>query len=254
MSGLGIAGGALTAGAGAGIGMLANSKNAKNQSAQAAESAATQANYQKQASQAVSDEATRAAGANPGAGRNDLLTAYHSALNAGAPAAAAALPTVSGANARYAKGVASAKANVSDYARTMADNMATTGGAQLQRLQTGEDIANTASKLGLINGQSMGAANVLKTQLAGDQANPWLLALGKAAGSAGQAMIGNGVAKGFAPSASPGVGSSDFTGVDSSGAPTGASFMGDPATPAYSTGFNKVGASSTVGGYSNPFL
>lgn len=197
MSGYGLAAGAVVSALGAGTTMYANNQNQKNQQQQLAASNATQANIEREGAARVAATTAKTAAASPGAGAQDLLASYKAALSAANPQQSGAISNVSGGSKRYAESAASAKANVNDYATTMAKNLATTGGAQLQRIGTGQDIANTASDLGLISGQSNNESGVLKAQLAGDQANPWLTALGSVAQGAGSGLMGSSLSKGL---------------------------------------------------------
>lgn len=252
MSGVGLAAGAIVSAVGAGVQANNANKNKNNQLNQLAASNATQAGLDNQAMADVNGTANAIGNSTPAAGTNQLLGAYKAALAQAAPSQGAALPAISGASSRYAKGVASAKANINDYATAMAKNMATTGGAQLQRISDANRIAQTASDLGALQTQSGNTTGALKTQLAGDQANPWTNALGSVAEGVGSGMMSGGLSGmgGSAPAGAAG----DFTGIDpSTGLANGPTFMGGSYTPAYSTGFNAAMA-RPVGGYSNPFL
>ena len=244
MSGAGLAAGALITAAGTGVSMYAQNKNAKNQQNQLAASEMQQGNLEREASAKVAQTTARAAAANPNNESNNLLAAYKSALSAAAPTSGAINP-VAGGSKRYAESTASAKSNVGAYADEMAKNMATTGGAQLQRIDTGNDIANTASQLGLLDTQSVNDQAVLKAQLEGDTPNPWLTALGSIAQGAGQGMMGRGLT-GSMGAQTPGV-AAPAIGPGSSLGASNMSFLGEPVTPAYSTGFNSAVAS-------NPYL
>lgn len=252
MSGIGLAAGAVVSAVGAGVQANNANKNKNNQLNQLAASNATQAGLNSQAMADVTGTAGAVGNSTPAAGTNQLLAAYKTALAQAAPSQAAALPAISGASSRYAKGVASAKANVNDYATAMAKNMATTGGAQLQRISDANKIAQTASDLGALQTQSGNTNAALKTQLAGDAPNPWVNALGGVAEGVGSGMMSSGLGSmgGAAPSATGG----DFTGINpATGIANSPTFMGAPYTPAYSTGFNAATA-RPVSGYSNPFL
>jgi hypothetical protein len=193
----------------------------------------------------VTGTANAVGNSTPAAGTNQLLAAYKTALAQGAPSQSAALPAISGASSRYAKSVASAKANVNDYATELAKNMAITGGAQLQRIGDANRIAQTASDLGALQTQSGNTSAALKTQLSGDQANPWVSALGSAVQGAGSGIMSHGLGTmgGSAPTAG-----GDFSGIDpNTGAVASPTFMGAPVTPGYSTGLN-------ASGYTNPYL
>lgn len=247
MSGYGLAAGAVLAAIGTGTSMYAQNQNQKNQNNQLEESQLQQQNLERQGAAQVAQTTQKVAQANANGPAQQLLASYQKALATADPTQG--IISVPGGSKRYAESAASAKANVNDYATAMAGNDAVTGGAQLQRIGSGNDIANTASNLGLINGQSVNAQGVLKAQLAGDQANPWTTALGKVVQGAGMGMVSGSLASGMGGSASAAGG--DFTGVDpSTGLATAPTFAGGAVTPAYSTGFN----AATATGYSNPYL
>lgn len=230
MSGYGLAAGAVVSAIGAGTSMYANNQNQKNQNNQLAESELQQQNMERQGAAQVAQTTNKVAQANANSPAQQLLANYQKALTQANPTQGIA--PVTGGSKRYAESAASAKANVNDYASAMAGNLATTGGAQLQRIGTGNDIANTASNLGLLSGQSTNEQGVLKAQLAGDQANPWTLALGQITQGAGQGLMGRSFANGMGgtkafTSAAPGfaAGGTDAPALDLSGGMGGAGSM-----------------------------
>lgn len=230
MSGYGLAAGAVVTALGAGTTMYANNQNQKNQNAQEAQSIEQQQNLERQGASDVSQTTAKVAQANANGPAQQLLQKYQQALTAANPTQG--ISSVAGGSKRYAEGAASAKANVNDYASAMAGNSAVTGGAQLSRIGTGNDIADTASNLGLLNGQSSNAQAVLNAQLKGDQANPWTLAAGQVVqglgtGLMGRSLSGMGGSKTYTSTA-PGVaaGGTDTGGIDLSGGMGGASGVG----------------------------
>lgn len=233
MSGYGLAAGAVISAIGAGTSMYAQNQNQKNQNNQLAQNIEQEQNLEKEGANQVAQTTSKVAQANANGPAQQLLQKYQQALTQANPTQA--ISSVPGGSKRYAESAASAKANVNDYANAMASNSAITGGAQLSRIGTGNDIADTASNLGLLNGQATNASGVLNAQLKGDQANPWTTALGSivqgvGSGVMGRSIAGMGGAAKTYTTAAPGLaaGGTDLGGggIDLSGGMGGASGVG----------------------------
>lgn len=130
------------------------------------------------------------------------LSAYQKALQQSAPISNSDQPGVPGAGSAYKKEAASAGAGASNYVNALAKSGATIEGTQLERVQEGQQLGNTASQLGLLSQQSDEQSYLTKLQIQGTQANPWLMALGTAAKAYGSmASMGAGWGAGGAAAA-----------------------------------------------------
>lgn len=185
MSGLytAIGSAALTA-AGSGVNAYSQNQNMRTQDNQAAQSIIKQGQINSKATHAVDDLNTSISRSSPNAAVKQQTAAYLAAANA----APSTIPTVPGGSKRYTEAAAGAKADVANYARTTAGNAAAVNAPALQRIGEGNQIANVASELGRYNDESSAEQGILKTQLAGDQANPWLTSLGSVLSGAGSGL------------------------------------------------------------------
>lgn len=177
--------------AGEGVSSYNQNQSLKQQQNQATNEIEQQQQLQQQAESKVRNTVTQVAQANPNAAANSQLAAYKQALtqqaqNVASPTGMGA--SVPGASKRYTQAQGAAQENVNDYANTQATNAADTAGAQLQRIGEGQDIASTASQLGLLQDTSQNKSGELNVQLAGDQPSPWLTALGGALSGAGSGL------------------------------------------------------------------
>lgn len=171
---------------GTGVNAYSQNQNLRNQDKQAAASIAAQGNLNKQASQQVTNLTKNVAASDPAAAQKQQMAAYLSAIQQAAPVQSTANVGTPGASNRFVQASANSKNDVSNYARSTASALASTAAPQLQRINEGNQIANTASNLGLLQDQSNAQSGILKTQLAGDQANPWLTSLSQVLQGAGQ--------------------------------------------------------------------
>lgn len=185
MSGLYTAiGAAALSAAGTGVNSYTQNQNMRKQDSQAADSIVKQGQINSQAENAVSKLNASVAKSNPNDATKQQTAAYLAAAQ-GAAKNAPTTPSVPGGSKRYAQAQAGAAADVSDYARTTAANQGAVVAPQLQRIGEGNQIADTASQLGRFADTSSSEQGILKTQLAGDQANPWLSSFGQLLQGAG---------------------------------------------------------------------
>lgn len=184
-------GAALLSAAGEATNSYAQNQNLKQQQNQTIAQINEQKDLQQQAEARVKNTVQTVKQANPNAAQDQQLEAYKKALtqqaqNVTSPTGMGA--SVPGGSKRYAQAEQAAQSNVNNYANTQATNAAATAGAQLQRLGEGQSIASTASDLGMLQDTSQNQQGILKTQLAGDQADPWLTALSGALQGAGNGL------------------------------------------------------------------
>lgn len=97
-------------------------------------------------------------------------------------------PNVPGASKAYTQEKAVSGGDAANYVNALAKSGAVTEGTQLERVQEGQEIAGTASNLGLLQTQSNEQAYLTKLQIQATQANPWLTAIGNVMKGAGAAM------------------------------------------------------------------
>lgn len=185
MSGLYTAiGAAALSAAGSGANAYSQNQNMRKEDNQSAQSIVQQGQINAKAEQAVGNLNQSIAKSNPATATKDQTAAYLAAANA----APSTTPSVPGGSKRYTQAAAGAKSDISDYARQTAGNAAAVAAPQLQRIGEGNQIADTASQLGRFNDQSASEQGILKTQLAGDQANPWLSSLSQVLSGAGNGL------------------------------------------------------------------
>jgi hypothetical protein len=171
---------------GTGASAYANNQNLRKQDNQAAASIIKEGALNSQAGADVAKTNAAIAKSNPDNTQKQQNAAYLAALQQAQPTQAGVNPGVKGASKRYNQATANSQQDVNDYARSTASNLASTAAPQLQRINEGNVIANTASKLGLLNDTANAQGGLLKTQLAGDQADPWLSSIGTLLQGAGQ--------------------------------------------------------------------
>lgn len=157
----------------AGVNAYSQNQNMRKQDNQSAQSILRQGQINSKAEGAVSDLNKSIAKSNPNDATKDQTAAYLAAANA----APTTNPSVPGGSKRFVQAQDASKADVAQYARSTAGNAAAVAAPQLQRIGEGNQIANTASELGRFNDESSSEQGLLKTRLAGDQANPWLQSL-----------------------------------------------------------------------------
>lgn len=121
---------------------------------------------------------------------NDQLAQYHAALQAGSGASGAANPVVPGSSKAFKGAQATAGASAQDYVGKIAQSAATTQGTQLERVGENEDMADTAGKIGLLNGQAQNENYLTKLRIQSTQADPWLMGLGSLMSAAGSTTFG----------------------------------------------------------------
>ncbi len=172
------------------------------------------------------------------------LNAYRSALLQAQPLSAAASPGVPGASKAYGAAQAASSGSASDYVNKIATSAATTQGTQLERVNEGQSMADTATKLGVLGQQSGEQSYLTKLQVSSTQANPWVKGLGMlmqgagmGLGMAGAAGLGAGAAgAGTAGASSVAPGSAGLglnTGAEASLASIPGAVPGAVATPGF---------------------
>lgn len=188
MSGLytAIGAAALTA-AGSGVNSYSQNQNMRKEDAQSAQSIINQGKINSQAETAVGNLNKSIAQSNPNTATKDQTAAYLAAAHQAA-ASGNTTPVVAGASKRYAQAQGGAQQDIENYARGTAANTAAVAAPQLQRIGEGNQIADTASQLGRFNDQSASEQAMLHTELAGDQANPWLSATSQLLSGAGNGL------------------------------------------------------------------
>lgn len=200
---------ALTA-VGTGTSMYAQNQNLKNQDQQQAQSIIKQGQINQQAEKAVSNLNQNIAKSNPDAAQKQQMQAYMQALQQAQPTQSAVNSNVPGGSKRFVQAQAASKNDIANYARSTAANTAAVAAPALQRIGEGNQIADVAGQLGRFADTSGQEQQILRTQLAGDQANPWLTSLGTVLQGAGQGMSSyagwNGGGGKKAPSAAPSAG------------------------------------------------
>lgn len=182
-----LAGAAALTAAGAGVNAYSQNQALRKADNASAESITRQGQINSQAEAAVSKLNQSVAKSNPQQATKDQTAAYLTAAQNAAKNAPTA-PSVPGGSKRYSQAQAGANADVANYARTTAGNQAAVVAPQLQRIGEGNEIADTASQLGRFNDTSAAEQGILKTRLAGIQANPWLSSLGQVLGGAGSGL------------------------------------------------------------------
>lgn len=188
MSGLYTAiGAAALSAAGSGVSSYSQNQTMRKQDNQLAASTIKQGGINSQAENAVSKLNDSVARSNPNDATKQQTAAYLQAAQQAAKTAPTN-PAVPGGSKRYSQAVAGSKADISDYARSTAGNAAAVAAPQLQRIGEGNQIADTASQLGRYNDTSASEQGILRTQLAGDQANPWLSSLSQVLQGAGSGL------------------------------------------------------------------
>ena len=191
---------------GAGVNSYAQNQNMRKEDNQTAQSIINQSQINAKAEKAVGDLNSSIAKSNPAQAQTQQNAAYVKALQDANLVQGTSIPGVSGASKRYNQAATAARSDVNNYARQTASNLAATAAPQLQRIGEGNQIANTASDLGLLNDQSSAEQALLKTRLAEDQANPWLTSVATLLQGAGQGYAS--YAGGRKPPANPYLGGS----------------------------------------------
>lgn len=177
-------GAAALSAAGSGVSAYSQNQNMRKQDDQAAGSIIKQGQINSKAEAAVGDLNKSIAKSNPDDATKQQTAAYLQA----AQQAPTTTPTVPGGSKRYTQAQAASKADIGQYARATAGNAAAVAAPNLQRIGEGNQIANVASELGRFNDESASEQGILKTQLAGDQANPWLSSLSQVLSGAGSGL------------------------------------------------------------------
>lgn len=181
-------GAAALSAAGAGANAYSQNQNMRKQDSQSAQSIIQQGAINSKAESAVSQLNANIAKSNPNDATKQQTAAYLAAIQQANPTQSVVNPNVPGGSKRFTQAQAASKADVANYARSTAGNMAAVAAPNLQRIGEGNQIGNVASELGRYNDESAAEQGILKTQLAGDQANPWLTALSGVLSGAGSGL------------------------------------------------------------------
>lgn len=190
--------GAALAAAGAATSSYANSQQLKKQDQIAAQGIIKQGQFQKQGEADVGQTIGKVAQSNAKtqASANDQLAQYRAALQQGSGINQSASPGVPGASKAYKGEQGVAGASAKNYTDAIAGSAATTQGTQLERVGENEDMADTAGKLGQLQGQAQNANYLTKLQVQSTKANPWLSGLGSLMSAAGTGWAGAGITAG----------------------------------------------------------
>jgi hypothetical protein len=227
--------GAALAAAGAATSSYAQNQQLKSQDKIAAEGIIKQGQLQKQGQADVSTQIGSLAKSNAASLKtsNDQLAQYRAALQQGSGISSSASPGVGGSNKAYKTAQTAAGTSASDYVGKIADSAATTQGTQLERVGEGEQMGDTAGKLGLLSGQASEQNYLTKLKVQSTQENPWLSGLGMALSAAGGASGGWGAgiaaAGGAANAATKAKNNAAFSGTNFDGAGTAQSYNADPS-------------------------
>lgn len=196
--------------AGAGVNAYSQNQTLRSQDQAAAAGIRNQEQLQRQGEATVNQNVQKMSAAqsqaNVDAASAKQLAAYRAALSAGSTAPGASPTPVAGASGAYKARAAQAGGNASDFVNALAASGAKTEGTQLERVQEGQGMADTASKLGLLNTQSQGQDYLTQLKIRAQQANPWLTSAGILLGGTGAGLssysgYNSGVKKPGAPAA-----------------------------------------------------
>ena len=176
--------------AGAATSAIATGQQQNRQNDIAAAGILKQGQLQKQAENDVGQTVNtlNASNASTQAKTAQQLNAYRSALLQAQPLSAAASPGVPGASKAYGAAQAASSGSASDYVNKIATSAATTQGTQLERVNEGQSMADTATKLGVLGQQSGEQSYLTKLQVSSTQANPWVKGLGMLLQGAGMGL------------------------------------------------------------------
>lgn len=232
----------------AGTGVQAYNQNQmlKKQDAIAAEGIVKQGALQKQGEGDVQStiNTMNQSTANTQAKSAQQLDAYRKALQQSSGISNSASPDVPGASKAYKATQNSANASANDYVNAIAGSAATTQGTQLERVGEGQAMADTATKLGTLTGQSNEQNYVTQIKMRQAQQNPWLSALGETL--KGASMI-TGFMAGQAPSGAAGT-ATNVGGDLNSAVAAPVSSMADMTAGAGSFGAPVAGGATAFGG------
>jgi hypothetical protein len=237
----------MLSGAGSAVGGLAQQEQLNKQSDIAAAGIIKQGELQKQGEADVGSTIQTASQSTAAAQAKTAqqLAAYRSALQQGTPQTQAASPSVPGASKAFKAAQTSATGSANDYVNAIAQSAATTQGTQLERVGENQQMAQTASDLGVLTNQSNEQNYLTQLKVRATQQNPWLTALG-------MTLQGAGMAAGIAG----GAGAANTAAANNAAAPAAAE-LGGQATldtgdlglapgyvinnPAYGSGLNAFG-------------
>lgn len=149
-----------------------------------------QGNLNKQAEGDVSSTVKKIAASDPAAAKAKMLGAENQALELGAQTSGSAQPNVPGASKAYKAAVGGANASAGDYINNLKQGIAGTNAPTMQRIGESQDIASTASNLGLLGQQSSRENYASQVAEQGVRQNPWLQDLGMTMQAAGTIMGG----------------------------------------------------------------
>lgn len=243
---------AALAAAGAATSGYAQSQQLKKQDEVAAQGIIKQGQIGQQANAEVGKNIKSVAQSNQDAQAKSAqqLAQFRSALQQGQGISSSAAPGVPGASKAYSAEQNRAGSSANDYVSALANSAATTQGTQLERVGESEQLGDTASKLGLLSGQSQQEQALTKLKVQSTQANPWLKSLGlllSAAGAAGGLSSAAGAGTGAASAAT---GAAGTAGTTAAGFTNGAGFLTDAGAGGAGAALSGLaGAAPSVGSF-----
>lgn len=178
--------GAALAAASAATSAVANNQANKKQDQIAAEGIVKQGQLNKQAVANV-DQTTKSvsqSNADAQAKQASTLQNFRQSLQQSNNISGSAEPGVPGASKAYKAAQTQATGSANAYVGNIAQSAATTEGTQLERVDEGNKLADTAGKLGLISGQSNEQNYLTQLKERAVQPNPWLQSLSGLLGAA----------------------------------------------------------------------
>jgi hypothetical protein len=182
--------------AGTAVGSYAQAQQLRKQDEITAQGITAQTQLQKQGEAAVSDTTKNFQDSTAAVQQKSAqqLGAYTQALQQANGISTSANPNVPGASKAYGAEKAAAGSSAADYVNAIAQSAATTEGTQLERINEGQQEAQTATTLGDLSRQSQEQNYVTQLKVRATQANPWLTSLGMLLQGAGTAY---GIASGW---------------------------------------------------------
>jgi hypothetical protein len=176
------------AGAGTATTAITADQARKKQDQEAARGIMQQAELQRQASDKVQQNIQTLQGSNPDAERAAAETDFLMALQKAQQPGSTAVGGVAGGSQRYAEDVAASKTSSAADATDKAKTQARIDAPRYQRVAEGQDAADLASQLSLVDGASQGQDYLTQLRVNSITPNPWATALGSGLTAYGGAM------------------------------------------------------------------
>lgn len=178
--------GAALAAASATTSAVANNQSNKQKDQVAAEGIIKQGQINRQAVSNVDQATKTVAQSNADAQQKQASTLqnFRQSLQQSNGISGGAEPGVPGASKAYKAAQTQATGSAGNYVGNIAQSAATTEGTQLERVDEGNKIADTAGKLGLLSGQSNEQNYLTQLKERAIQPNPWLQSLSGLLGAA----------------------------------------------------------------------